>query len=169
MTTTETTLGQQIDMGAGATLDPAPASWLPLTVGDSGVVRGTDPPRHEWPGNVFIWLNKLSAIAMGIAAAGGILGMLLGYGPFPGEIWMVGTLAVGAVFQRYLARNVERFTRWGWFGAVATLSCAALAKAAAVVADPGSIIGAGFGITIDLLWLQYFWAQRRDFDIDLDL
>lgn len=166
MTTTETTLGQQIDVGAGATLEPAPATWLPLTVGDAGVVReGT--PRHEWPGKVFIWFNKLSGLAMGIAAAGGILGMLLGYGPFPGELWMVGTLAVGAVFQRSLARNVERFTRWGWFGAVATLSFAAVAKAAAVIADPGSIVGAGLGITIDLLWLQYFWAQRRDFDIEL--
>lgn len=153
---------------ADAGLEPAPASWLPLTAGDAAVVRGTDQPKHEWPGKLFIGLAKLASFGLGLAAVGAILGMVLDTGPLPGEMWMVVTLAAGAVFQAALARNVERFTRWGWYGAVAELSFAALAKVAAIVADPGSFIGAGFGITVDLLWLQYFWAQRRDYDIDLD-
>lgn len=153
---------------ADAGLEPAPASWLPLTAGDAAVVRDADEPKHEWPGKLFIWLSKLTALAMGIAAVGAILAMVLDIGPLPGEMWMVATLVAGAVFQYTLGRNVERFTRWGWYGAVAELSFATLAKVAAVIADPGSFIGGGFGITVDLLWLQYFWVQRRDFDIDLD-
>ncbi len=166
MTTTEATFGQR---GEDAPLEPAPAAWLPLTTEDAALARGAAPAEHGWPGTLFIWLSKLSALGMGIAAVGVILAMVLDTGPLPGEMWMVAALSAGAVFQRTLARNVERFTRWGWYGAVAELSFAALAKAAAAVADPGSFIGAGFGITVDLLWLQYFWAQRRDFDIDLDL
>jgi hypothetical protein len=154
---------------ADAALKSVSASWLPLTEDDAAVVRDTDRLVHEWPGKLFIWLSKLTALAMAIAAVGAILAMVLDIGPLPGEMWMVATLAAGAVFQYALGRNVERFTRWGWYGAVAALSFAALATAAAVIADRGSFIEAGFGITVDLLWLQYFWVQRRDYDIDLDL
>ncbi|HST62801.1 MAG TPA: hypothetical protein VLK84_29110 [Longimicrobium sp.] len=166
MTTTEATFGQR---GEDAPLEPAPAAWLPLTTGDAAVARDAEQAQHGLPSTLFIWLSKLMALGMGIAAVGAILGMVLDTGPLPGELWMVAALAAGAVFQRTLARNVECFTRWGWYGAVAELSFATLAMVASLVADPGSFIGAGFGIAVHVLWLHYFWAQRRDFDIDLDL
>jgi hypothetical protein len=152
-----------------AALEPPPASWLPLTTGDAAVARGAEEPEHEWPGTLFVWLSKLTGFGMALAVLGAILAMVLDAGPLRGELWLVALLAVGAVFQYTLGRNVERFTRWGWYGAVAELSFATLAKVAAIISDPGSFIGAGFGITIDVLWLQYFWAKRHDFDIDLDL
>ena len=174
MTTMETTLGQQIELPAGAALEPVPATWLPLTAGDAAGGKELAAPEHEWPGSLFIFLTRMTAICMGVGAAGAGLGFV--FGLLSGQTQIMGWtalaavgLSIGCVVQGGLASQVRHFSRWGWWGAMAELSVATVTKVAAVAADPGSIVGLAFGIGIDLVWMNYFWSRRADFDIDLDL
>ena len=173
MTTTETTLGQEIDLPAAATLDPPHASWLPLTAGDADLGRDMAAPEHEWPGSLFIFLTKATSVFMGFGAVCGVLGLVYALVMGQPEIMGLAALAavgfsIGCVVQGTLAKHVEHFTRWGWWGAMAELSLATLAKVGTIV-ESGSFVGPVIGIVIDLLWMNYFWSRRADFDIDISL
>ncbi len=175
-TTTEAIRGQQADGAMDrAALDPTPsAAGLVLTTGDATPGRAEVAPEHDWPASLFIFLANLSAYGLGMGAAffaTALVLTLLGTETFPpwfAALGIVG-MGLGSYVQRTLADHVSHFSRWGWWGAMVQLAAVLLTQVAALVTDPSSIVGTGIGIVIILLWLQYFWAQRRDFDIDLDL
>jgi hypothetical protein len=163
-----TTLPQQ-----DAALEPPPVSGLPLTAGDAAQGMEVAAPEHGGAGDWFIFLSNLTAIGMGVGAAGAMLGLV--FGLFAGDGKMMGItmlaavgLAIGCVVQSTLAKHVKHFSRWGWWGAMAELTVATLAKVVALASDPGSFMGPAIGLTIDAVWLRYFWERRQDFDIDLD-
>lgn len=172
MAAMETTFAQPLDVPVES-LDPAPSAWLPLTAGDAGFGKEVSAPEHGGPGDWFIFLSKLTAIGMGIGAGGAVLALV--FGMFAGDGKMMGItalaavgLAIGCVVQSTLARHVQHFSRWGWWGAMAELVVATLSKVVALAADPGSFMGPAIGLAIDAVWLRYFWERRKDFDIDLD-
>jgi hypothetical protein len=173
MVAMETTFAQPLDVPVES-LDPSPSAWLPLTAGDTAGGRDVAAPEHGGPGEWFIFLSNLTAIGMGIGAAGAMLG--LAFGLFAGDWKMMGItalaavgLAIGCVVQSTLAKHVKHFSRWGWWGAMAELVVVTLTKVVALAADPGSFVGPAIGLAIDAVWLRYFWERRKDFDIDLDL
>jgi hypothetical protein len=136
--------------------EPLPA----LFMGDREEIRR----EHEWPGSLFYRLSYLLAMAMGAGAVGGV-----GFGVFSGKLWMVGMavgLGVGAAVQWRLAKEVQHFSRWGWYGAMVELAGAAAAKAWSMA--HGNVVGGAMGLGIDLLWMSYFWENRRQFDVDFD-
>lgn len=169
MTTTEMDSGQRIDAAAG--LEPPPAAGLSLTMDDQELTREA-APKHGWPGSLFVLVSNLLAIVGGLAAvwAGLVALMILASGEADvgGRAALVAlSLALGCVLQRALATHVGRFSRWGWYGAMAELGFLALTKANAIVAEPDAAAGAIVGIVIDLLWMGYFWKHRADFDVDI--
>ena len=145
-----------------------------LTTGDATPARAEEAPEHDWPASLFIFLANFSAYGLGMGAAvfGTVLVLtLLGTETVPpwfAALAMAG-MGIGSYVQRTLADHVSHFSRWGWWGAMAQLAAVLLTQVAALVADPSSIVGTGIGIVIVVLWLQYFWAQRADFDIETDL
>ena len=77
----------------------------------------------------------------------------------------LGLLALaGSFVQQWLAREVERFTRWGWYGAMTEVGAATAAKLWAIAT--GSASGVGIMLILDVVWLRYFWRRRADFDVD---
>lgn len=157
------------DARPGAPLEPAPATWLPLTAGDAYLDRASAPPEHGWPGSWFIFLAGLMSIGMGVGAVGVIITTMMGFLPLGKGLLMAAGLALGCVVQGTLSSHVKSFSRWGWYGAMAELGFATLSKASLVVQDPSAIGSVAFVIVIDLLWMRYFWNHRADFGIDIDL
>ena len=165
---TTVTTEAQADARSGAPLEPAPATWLPLTAGDVHLDRASAPPEHGWPGSWFIFLAWLASIGMGVGVVGATIAMMTGFLPLGKGLLMAAGLALGCVLQGWLANHVERFSRWGWYGAMAELGFAALGKFSLLVSDPaGEGMGAAFVMVIDLLWMRYFWNRRADFDVDI--
>lgn len=166
MNPTETTLGQELD----PSLDPVASSTLPITAGDVAGVRETAEAEHDWPASLFILLTRLSVFGLAIGALV-MCWLALADDSMPAwrGLGIAALMAAGVVLQSTLARNVERFTRWGWYGAMGELAFVTLAKVNLLLRDPlGEGIGAAFGIVIDVLWISYFWERRADFGVDLD-
>lgn len=135
-----------------------------LVVGDTVL---STPRWHGWPGRLFIGLGFLTsfgcavaAIALTCVAAAGLAAV--------GELWkpLVGA-SVWGVLQFRLSREVGRFSRWGWIGAMAELGGAALAKVALAVAMPVTAPSALVMLAINGAWMRYFWNRRAHYDIDL--
>jgi hypothetical protein len=167
MNPTEAALGERPALSP----EPLAPGALPITRGDAAVERAGHVAEHDWPAQLFIFLNNMGAFAL----AAGALGMFV-WAFFDGDAsllrdWGIAVLmAVGAVLQRVLATRVRDFTRWGWFGALTELAFLTLAKVTVLVGDPlGDGIGAVLGIFIDLLWMSYFWEHRADFGVELDV
>lgn len=172
MAVLETTFAQPLDVPVES-LDPAPFTWLPLTAGDAGYGKEVSAPEHGRPGDWFIFLSKLTAIGMGVGAAGAtilfVVALLGGETQYLGVLALaVVGLSIGFLVQSNLAEHVKHFSRWGWWGAMAELVVVTLSKVVALAADPGSFMGPAIGLAIDAVWLRYFWERRKDFDIDLD-
>lgn len=152
-------------------LDPIAPAGLAITAGDVAAGRETAAPEHEWPASLFILLTKLSVFGLAIGA------MVMCWRVFADDsmpalrgLGLAVLMAAGVVLQSTLARNVERFTRWGWYGAMGELAFVTLAKVNVLLRDPlGEGIGAAVGILIDVLWLSYFWERRGDFGVELDV
>jgi hypothetical protein len=144
-----------------AGLDPDLRGSLPaVVVGDRAEVKR----EHEWPGSLFFVLSYIAAVGLGAGALG-----CVAFGAFTGQMGMVGTgvaLGVGAAVQGRLAKEVEHFSRWGWYGAMVELAAAAVAKLWGMA--NGNVVGGAIGLAIDLAWMRYFWENRGQFDIDLD-
>ncbi len=153
-----------------ADLDPGFREALPpVVVGDrAATVVGETPEtarEHEWPGNLFVILSYVAAVGLGASAVGSV-----GWTFISGNLDVADWAVVGgiwAVLQWRLAGEVEHFSRWGWYGAMAELTGAAAVKVWAMV--EGNWIGAAVGLILDLLWMSYFWERREQFDIDADL
>lgn len=138
------------------TREPLPA----VVVGDRAEVKR----EHEWPGSLFFILSYVAAVGLGAGALG-----CVAWGVFTGEPGMAGLglmLGVGGAVQWRLAKEVEHFSRWGWYGAMVELAAASLAKLWGMA--HGNVVGGAMGLGIDLLWMGYFWEFRGQFDIDLD-
>lgn len=130
----------------------------PVVVGEKPEVRR----EHEWPGSLFYILAYVAAVGLAAGAVGSV-----GWAVISGSItpvgWALG-MGVGAGLQWRLAKAVEKFSRWGWIGAMTELGIAAAAKLWAF--STGDVVGPAFGLGIDLLWLKYFWDAREQFDVD---
>jgi hypothetical protein len=146
---------------AAASLAPILREPLPaLVMGERAEIKR----EHEWPGSLFFSLSYIVAIGLGAGAVG-----CAGWGVFQLEPVMLGLavlLGAGAAVQWRLAREVEHFSRWGWYGAMVELAGAAVAKVWGMA--HGNVVGGMIGVGIDLAWMRYFWENRRQFDIDLD-
>ncbi|HEU0300241.1 MAG TPA: hypothetical protein VFR37_12320 [Longimicrobium sp.] len=144
---------------AASTLDPGVRETLPpLVVGDEGVETTW---KHEWPGRLFIVLSGITALGLaGSAVAGAVLGL-------NGDVNLPLSVGIGvwAVLQWRLTKEVSRFSRWGWYGAMAELGGAAAAEVWAMA--EGDFVGGAIALVPGLLWMRYFWARRDQFDVDL--
>jgi hypothetical protein len=152
-----------------AELDPGFREALPpVVVGDGpAMVAGETAEgerKHEWPGNLFVILSYVAAVGLAASAVGSA-GWTIISGDLDKAAWAVGA-GVWAAVQWRLAGEVEHFSRWGWYGAMAELTCAAAVKVWAMV--EGNWIGAAVGLVLDLLWMSYFWERRDQFDVDAD-
>ena len=152
-----------------ADLDPGFRGALPpIMVGDGPAVvageMGEIKREHEWPGNLFVVLSYVAAVGLGASAVGSV-GWTLISGSLDVAGWAVGG-GIWAVLQWRLAGEVEHFSRWGWYGAMAELTVAAAAKVWAIAEGNW---GAVVGLVFDLLWMSYFWERREQFDVDADL
>lgn len=153
-----------------AGLDPAIRESLPpVLVGDSRVVTAGEeetPGEHPWPAGLFVFLSYLAAVGLGLGACISAGAAAFGLGRPPLE--MLGQAAVmgaGAVFQWWLATQVDHGSRWGWYGAMVELTAAAAAKV--WVMAQGNVVGGAIGLCIDVAWLASFWKSREHFDVDL--
>jgi hypothetical protein len=160
---------QEKMMEINPTLEAAPAaaglapgireSLPPVVMGErSDVAR-----EHEWPASLFFVLSYIAAVGLGAGALGAVV-----FGVFSGELWMAGAglgLGLGAAVQWRLAKEVEHFSRWGWYGAMVELAAAAVAKLWSMA--NGNVVGGAIGLGIDLMWMRHFWDHRDQYDIDL--
>jgi len=121
------------------------------------------PKVHAWPGTFFYGLSYLLAVGIGGASVvGAISAVVQGWDPAFYALPVIG--GVWSALQWRLAREVERFTRWGWYGAMGGLGFAAAAKLwALALGQPGAALG---GLLVDAFLLRYFWKRRAQFDID---
>jgi hypothetical protein len=145
---------------ASAGLDPAFGESLPaLVMGERAEIKR----EHEWPGSLFFVLSYVAAVGMGAGALG-----CAAFAMFSGQprFGLALALGVGAAVQWRLAKEVEHFSRWGWYGAMVELAGAAVAKVWGMA--HGNVVGGVIGLGIDLAWMRYFWEYRHQFDIDAD-
>lgn len=171
MTTTEATLGRPLDLPAFSGTQPAPAPWLPLTAGDAEHGREARTPEHGRPAKLFMLFTNLTVVASVFGAVGCAVGVVLGL--VEGNLKLAALtaaagvgLGVVALVQRTLARHVEHFSRWGWWGAVAQLTIGAATNASFLV---GNSSGGLVSTVVNLLLLRYFWRRRADFGVDIGL
>jgi hypothetical protein len=146
---------------AARNLDPGIREPLPaLVMGDVGVETAR---KHEWPGRLFIALSAAAALGVGVMA---IVSAVWGVNGAPSPALGVAG-GVWTVLQWRLTREVRRFSRWGWYGAMVELGGAAAAKVWAMA--QGNVVGGAIGLCIDVLWMKYFWDRRDQFDVDTSL
>jgi hypothetical protein len=161
MDTTTTLDPQGPALFAGDAARPLPG----LVMGDAAAVATSRT--HEWPGRLFVGLSYVTSVGCVIAVV--TLSCFAAFGfERVGEFWRpIAAAAVWGVLQWRLAREVSRFSRWGWIGAMAELGGAALAKVALAVTMPITIPSALVALVVNGAWMRYFWRRRRDFDVDL--
>jgi hypothetical protein len=167
--TTEATRGHQ----AALPVHPSPelAPRIAITVGDAADDTPERTPEHEWPGSLFIFFANIAAIGMGVGAVACAFGIVytLAYRKPEEAVFvalaLVGLMA-GCMVQRALARHLQHFSRWGWWGAMAELAVSAAGNAQVLFTTHSR----GFiGLVISLLMMRYFWRRRADFGIDIGL
>lgn len=160
-------------MNSTSTLDPqtpglfaddALRAPLPALVMGDAAVRTR---RHGWPGRLFVGMSYVSALGLGCTVLA--LGFLVGDsgGALWGKVWQ--RLLLGGamgVLQWQLAGAVRRFSRWGWYGAMAELGAATLGKLGLAVLAPFAVPWTLPAIAANLAFMRYFWKRRADFDID---
>lgn len=159
---TTTTLDPQ---ASGVFADEAPRAPLPaLMVGETAA---SAPRRHDWPGRLFLRIGYAIAAMCPVGIV--VLGCFAAFGMETiAEVWKpMAAMAVGGVLEWRLCREVSRFSRWGWIGAMAGLGGTALLKVGAAVMNPVGIPSALTVLAVNGAWMRYFWRRRADFDIDL--
>ncbi|HEY0019682.1 MAG TPA: hypothetical protein VGC13_25485 [Longimicrobium sp.] len=134
-----------------------------LTMGDIAVPARR---KHEWPAGLFILLSYVTAGGMAIGAVTfGAFGVRYGLEP---RSWVrVAGVGVWCVLQWRLAREVKRFSRWGWYGAMAELAGAALVKLGVAATYLFTLPSALVVLAVNGAWMRYFWNRRADYDVDL--
>ena len=135
-----------------------------LVMGDAAVAA---PREHGWPGKLFIAFSYVMAAASAVSVVVIGLSVAANVG-LAAAFWKRAlTAVVWAALQWRVAGEVRRFSRWGWYGAMAELAAAAAAKV--WVMAQGNVVGGAIGLCIDLAWLRYFWERRDQFDVDVSL
>jgi hypothetical protein len=157
----ETTAGSNLSAASAA--DESSHAPLPgMTVGDTAV---SDRRDHEWPAGLFILLSYVTAGGMAIGAVTfGAFGVRYGLEPRRMRVAGVG---VWCVLQWRLAREVKRFSRWGWYGAMAELAGAAFVKLGVAATYLFTLPSALVVLAVNGAWMRYFWNRRADYDVDL--
>lgn len=126
-----------------------------MVVGDAAFAS---PRLHGARGTLFIGFSYVMAAGSGFSAIlFAISGGLAGTNVVTGLVW--------AVLQWRLATEVRRFSRWGWYGAMAELAGAAAAKLfwMFILRDLGFVFV--MLLVIDAFMLRYFWTRREQFDV----
>jgi hypothetical protein len=136
--------------------EPATAEPLPeMVVGDRAF---TSPRVHGVRGTLFIGFSYVMAAGSAFSAVlFTISGGLAGTNAIMGLVW--------AVLQWRLATEVRRFSRWGWYGAMAALAGAAGAKLFWVFFLPEMALVCVVLLAIDTFMARYFWTRRDQFDV----
>lgn len=151
---------------AGAFAEEALHAPLPGMVLGDGALR--TPRRHGWPARMFIGMSYVTALGVG-AGLVGIGFFLAGNGRDMNLLqWAWPRMLLGgawALMQWRLATEVRRFSRWGWYGAMAELGIATIVKLGFAAAGPVTLPMLAFNIVC----MRYFWKRRAEFDIDADL
>jgi hypothetical protein len=142
---------------------PAPEPLAGLLVGDTAIAA---PRAHGLPGRFFIGFTCLMSFVSALRAL--VLVIAIGNGPgVPVWMWKQGLAAcVWAVLQWRLAGEVRRFSRWGWYGAMAELTLAALTQLFWVFLLRELAFLFVALLIADMFFLRYFWKRRVDFGID---
>jgi hypothetical protein len=146
------------------TAQPAPEPLAGLLVGDTALVA---PRSHGMPGELFIGFTYLMGVVSALRAL--VLVIAVSNGPgVPEGMWKMGLAAcVWAVLQWRLAGAVRRFSRWGWYGAMAELAGAAAMKFVGAVVFPTMAPWFLALLAIEAGLLRYFWKRRAHFEVDL--
>src|ERR1043165_3996906 len=132
--------------------DAFPEPLSGLVMGDAAAAG---PREHGWPGKIFIAFTYF----MSVSAAGGGLVTLVSLaslgtgGAMPWRQAVAG--CVWGVLQWRLATELRRFSRWGWFGAMAELGGAAAFKVFWMFALPSSAFAFLLLLGIDVGMLRY--------------
>jgi hypothetical protein len=144
---------------------PAPEPLAGLLVGDTALAA---PRAHGLPGELFIGFTYLMAFGSALRALVLVIGVVTsGPGVLPG-MWMMGFAScVWAVLQWRLAGEVRRFSRWGWYGAMAELAAAAALNVVWAVILPEMVLWFLAVLAVEAGLIRYFWKRRAQFDIDL--
>ena len=141
-------------------LDPVERPLPSLVMADAAA---TGANRHAWPGTLFYGASYLMAAGLAVVSVLGVVSAVTqGW-----EARFYALPAIAAVWsaaQWRLAREVRRFTRWGWYGAVAEMGASILANVWGMA--QGEVGGGLCGAVLSTLLLRYFWKRRAQFDID---
>jgi hypothetical protein len=146
------------------TTQPAPEPLAGLLVGDTALAA---PRSHGMPGELFIGFAYLMAVMSVLRAV--VLVIAVSNGPgVPVGMWKQGLAAcVWAVLHWRLAGAVRRFSRWGWYGAMAELGGAAAMQIVVAAIVPTVAPWVLVLLAIEAGLLRYFWKRRAHFDVDL--
>lgn len=139
-----------------ALAEPGTAGPLPeMVVGDAAFAS---PREHGLRGTLFIGFSYVMAAGSAFSALlFAISGGVAGTNVITGLVW--------AVLQWRLATEVRRFSRWGWYGAVAELAAAAATKLVWVFVMPDLAFMFVVLLVIDAFMARYFWTRRAQFDV----
>lgn len=151
-------------------LSPAVPAHAERTVPLAGLVMGdravSAPRRHGLRGQLFIAGSYVMAASSAFASVAFAFSATSGMGAGL-AVWRQALVAcLWAVLQWRVAGEVRRFSRWGWYGAMAELGIAAATKAVWVFVFPEPAFVFLALLAIDAAWLRYFWNRRAQFDID---
>ena len=139
-----------------ARVEPATAEPLPeMVVGDAAFAS---PRVHGVRGTLFIGFSYVMAAGSGFSALlFAISGGIAGTNTIMGLVW--------AALQWRLATEVRRFSRWGWYGAMAELAGAAGAKLFWVFYLREMAFLFLMLLVVDAFMMRYFWTRRGQFDV----
>lgn len=126
-----------------------------MVVGDAAFAS---PRLHGVRGTLFIGFSYVMAVGSGFSAIlFAVSGGLAGTNVITGSVW--------ALLQWRLATEVRRFSRWGWYGAMAELAVAAATKLFWMFFLRDMAFVFIMLLVIDWLMLRYFWTRRDQFDV----
>lgn len=146
-----------------AELDPVERPLPSMVMADAPVAERKE---HAWPGTLFYGASYLMAAGLAIVSVLGVVSAVVqGWEPRFYALPVIG--AVWSAAQWRLAREVRRFTRWGWYGAVAETGASILANVWGMA--QGEVGGGLCGAVLSALLLRYFWKRREQFDVDAGL
>lgn len=159
MTEVSPTLQPESDAQASSDVpEPLPG----MVMGDAAVPATR---RHGLRGTLFIAFSYMMAAISGVtfvvfAYSAASSGSLVEAG------WALG-VGVLAVLQWRLADEVRRFSRWGWYGAIAALAVAVVTKLFWAFALREVAYFFLSLLIVDALLLHYFWTRRDQFDVSV--
>ena len=128
-----------------------------MVMGDGTVAARRE---HGLRGTLFIGFSYLMGAGSALSAA---LFAISGVGTARSLI----TGLVWGALQWRLATEVRRFSRWGWYGAMAELTFAAATKLFWMFRLPETAFMLVCLLMVNAVLLQYFWTRRAEFDVSL--